>query len=123
MFCVRRTVVLEALLWLKKNNALYGDVDVSEDQLEMLPTDDVPDEVQALVRQETNEFLAIRERESYIPDTAEQSCSSEFNREYSPMQVAVILLTCTTVTAEDENQDNEGATNNFGKRNQGTFSL
>ncbi|KAF8520057.1 hypothetical protein JB92DRAFT_2611328, partial [Gautieria morchelliformis] len=43
-FHVRRVAVLEALLWLRANNAMYHNVAISEDHLKSLPVDGVPDE-------------------------------------------------------------------------------
>ncbi|KAI6116457.1 hypothetical protein F5141DRAFT_1213054 [Pisolithus sp. B1] len=77
MFRVQRTAVLEALLWLKSNNSFYGDISVSEERLWSLPIDDVPDVVDAVVRQETNELLAVRERESYVPELSSEGVFSE----------------------------------------------
>jgi Domain of unknown function (DUF6570) len=51
-FRVRCGAVLEALMWLKANNHMYADVAVSEDSLQSLPSDGVPDETLATFRQD-----------------------------------------------------------------------
>ncbi|KAJ7103451.1 hypothetical protein B0H15DRAFT_919234 [Mycena belliarum] len=42
---VRRQRVFEALLWLKDNNSLYSGINISKEQLQLLPEDDVPEEI------------------------------------------------------------------------------
>jgi hypothetical protein len=65
-FRVRRRRVYEALLWLKENNSLYGDIGIEEERLRMLPEDGVPDEILSLIRQETDENIVEREHESHM---------------------------------------------------------
>jgi len=60
-------VVYEALVWLKSNNALYADVDVSLQRLSLLPEDGVPQEITSTVRHQPSGSMAVRERESYVP--------------------------------------------------------
>ena len=45
MFRVRRWKIKEALLWLKANNPLYTDIEISEERLSQLPEDGVPEEL------------------------------------------------------------------------------
>ena len=59
-------MVLDALVWLQKNNPIYGDIHIDEKRVEELPVDDVPEELLAVVQQEDNEELAQKERESYL---------------------------------------------------------
>ncbi|KAJ6489221.1 hypothetical protein C8R47DRAFT_914294, partial [Mycena vitilis] len=42
---VRRQRVFEALLWLKQNNGIYANINISQNQLRLLPIDAVPDEI------------------------------------------------------------------------------
>ena len=65
-FRVRRQMVLDALVWLQKNNPIYGDIHIDGKRVEELPVDDVPEELLAVVRQEDDEELAQKERESYL---------------------------------------------------------
>ncbi|KAF8443786.1 hypothetical protein L210DRAFT_3313212, partial [Boletus edulis BED1] len=44
-FRVRRRVVYEALVWLKANNEIYQDIQISRERLETLPEDDIPVEI------------------------------------------------------------------------------
>ena len=68
MFRVRRAVLLKALQWLKMNNPkYYGDIEISTQRLEDLPEDDVPDEINAIVRQTENVAVLDEENDGYVP--------------------------------------------------------
>ena len=68
IFRVRRHVVLQALEWLKKNNPkYYGDVQIDTEQLNRLPEDDVPAEILAIVRQNTDVGVVDQEEAGYVP--------------------------------------------------------
>lgn len=69
-FRVRRSAVHAALQWLKANNELYEDIEISNEALQILPEDGVPEEILANVRQEESDTLAERERETYVPRDA-----------------------------------------------------
>ena len=50
LFRVRRRALRRALKWLKKHNVkYYGDIDISEDNLEDYPENDIPIEVMAVI--------------------------------------------------------------------------
>jgi hypothetical protein len=66
-FRVWRQVVLEALMWLKSNNVMYNDIVISEERLQSLPVDDVPMEISAVIRQEMNDEVVMKERAGYVP--------------------------------------------------------
>lgn len=72
-FQVRRRRVYEALAWLKTNNRLYQDIEISIERLNLLPEDGVPDEIIAVARHEEDDDIAMKERESYVPDGDEDS--------------------------------------------------
>ena len=65
-FRVRRKVVYEALVWLRRNNPIYADIQIDEGCIASLPEDGVPDELLAIVRCDENEDVAEKEKESYI---------------------------------------------------------
>jgi hypothetical protein len=65
-FRVRRRRVYEALIWLKGNNSLYGDISIEEQRLQMIPEDGIPEEVISLIRHEENGEIADREEGCYI---------------------------------------------------------
>jgi hypothetical protein len=65
-FRVRRAVVYDALVWLQKNNPIYGDISIDRERLRELPEDGVPEELLTVVRQEEDDEVAEKERESYL---------------------------------------------------------
>jgi hypothetical protein len=68
-FRVRRSVVADALRWLKANNPkYYGDIVIDDDRLATLPEDDVPDEILSIVRQTEDVGLVDQEESGYVPD-------------------------------------------------------
>ena len=67
-FKVRRQAVYKALQWLQEHNILYQDIDISHEQLALLPEDRVPEEVKAIIRYEEDEMAAMKEREGYVTE-------------------------------------------------------
>lgn len=67
-FRVRQFVVHDALIWLKANNPLYGDINIANELLDQLPEDDVPDEITSIIRHVSNDDIASREAEGYVPN-------------------------------------------------------
>jgi hypothetical protein len=65
-FQIRRKRVYEALMWLRKNNALYEDIVIDEERLQMLPEDGIPVEIMASIRHDENEAVAEKEREGVV---------------------------------------------------------
>lgn len=65
-FRIRRRRVYEALLWLKRNNGLYGDIVIDEERLQMLPEDGIPYEITASIRHEEDDGVAEKEREGFL---------------------------------------------------------
>jgi hypothetical protein len=61
-------MVFNALKWLKANNPLYGDIQISQDLLACLPEDEVPEEIISIVRHKVNDDIAVRESKGYVPD-------------------------------------------------------
>jgi len=72
MFRVRRWKVREALIWLKANNPLYADINISEDRLMELPEDGIPEELSATAKVSNDVAAVDRERESYVPDEEDE---------------------------------------------------
>jgi hypothetical protein len=64
-FRIRRHCVHEALMWLKRNNALYKDIRIDEERLQVLPEDGVPEELVSLIRHEVESDVVEKEREGY----------------------------------------------------------
>ena len=67
-FRVRRAVVMAALVWLKHHNAkYYGTIEISPERLAHLLEDDVPEEIDALVRQTEDVSVLDEETDGYVP--------------------------------------------------------
>ena len=71
LFRVRRRAVYLALLWLKKNNPYYANIEIDEGRLSAFPDDDVPEEVLNIVRQNTDVGIIDEERSGYIQNDDE----------------------------------------------------
>lgn len=67
MFKVRRWRVREGLLWLKENNALYSDIEISEERLSELPEDSIPKEIILTTKHSSDIEAVEREHEGYVP--------------------------------------------------------
>ena len=66
-FRVRRHHVARALDWLKANNPkYYSDIVISQEQLNQLPEDDVPDEILGVIRQSSDVGLVDQESSGYV---------------------------------------------------------
>ncbi len=77
-FRVRRHHVGEALLWLKTHNPkYYGDIQIQNARLDMLPLDDVPNEILDVVRQDQTSGAAERESDGYVPDGEEGNLNGD----------------------------------------------
>ncbi|RDX55291.1 hypothetical protein OH76DRAFT_1452358 [Lentinus brumalis] len=60
-FRVRRHLVHAALLWLRANHRHYSDITISEERLQGLPEDDVPDELLGVVRHCSDPGVSLQE--------------------------------------------------------------
>ncbi|KAJ3562055.1 hypothetical protein NP233_g9813 [Leucocoprinus birnbaumii] len=65
---VRRARVRDALFWLRQNNPLYAEIEISEERLMALPEDGVPDEIQAIAKYSEDIEAVYKEHESYVPE-------------------------------------------------------
>ncbi|KAH6906301.1 hypothetical protein BKA70DRAFT_1372848 [Coprinopsis sp. MPI-PUGE-AT-0042] len=72
-FSVRRTRVAEALAWLKANNPLYSNIDISPERIAALPENAVPEELYQITRVSDDFEGHEREQESYIPHDGESN--------------------------------------------------
>ena len=70
-FAIRREHVRRALVWLRNHNPLYSNIVINDNALRLLPVDDVPREVSVTARAQADATDAIREAESYLPDTSQ----------------------------------------------------
>ena len=84
-FVVRRTRVKAALRWLKDNSPYYEDIDISDEALDELPDDDIPDEIWDMKSVEASKEALEKERSSYLP-TDEDDLETEGKFELSHRQ-------------------------------------
>ena len=66
-FRVHHWIIYEALVWLKANNKIYSNIDISAEQLASLPEDDIPLEILAVVRHEEQDEVVDCEYAGYVP--------------------------------------------------------
>lgn len=69
--------MLSALIWLKNNNPLYQNINLSADGIAQLLEDDIPDEILLCTRQLDNDVLLDEEHDTYIPSTEDLIDSDE----------------------------------------------
>ena len=67
----------EGLLWLKTNNPLYQDIEISEENLLELPEDGIPEELMMTAKHNTNSKGLDRESGGYVLTDAEDDMGSE----------------------------------------------
>jgi hypothetical protein len=73
MFRVRRWRVREALIWLKANNPLYEDIEISEERLQELPENGIPEEITLTAKYSADTYTLIQEHAGYVPDEVEEN--------------------------------------------------
>ncbi|KIM64606.1 hypothetical protein SCLCIDRAFT_114565, partial [Scleroderma citrinum Foug A] len=66
-FQVRRHVVHDALIWLKRHNPIYHEVTISNERLDSLPIDDIPWEILSTIRHEPDGEIVQKESAGYVP--------------------------------------------------------
>ena len=72
LFSISRKRVYSALLWLKRHNGLYHDINISSRTLSMFPENDVPREILYGMRYSEDESMIAAEDTSYTHDVEEQ---------------------------------------------------
>jgi hypothetical protein len=65
---VHRQRVREALIWLKVNNPVYADITISDERLEQLTENGVPNKILATMRHSDDVHELEQERAGYVPD-------------------------------------------------------
>jgi hypothetical protein len=65
LFNVSRKRVYSSLLWLKRHNDLYADIEISGETLSQLPENDVPREILGLMRYSDDDSILTSEDTSY----------------------------------------------------------
>lgn len=75
---------MEALIWLKKYNILYQNIDLNLDSIAQLPEDDIPESILMTMEQRIGEEEIPSERIGYVPDPLSES-SVNANPEVIPL--------------------------------------
>lgn len=65
---VRKKKIIQALQWLKKNNALYQNININLENIAQLPEDDIPECIMSTLEQKIGDEEAQSERTGYVPD-------------------------------------------------------
>ncbi|KAF5389042.1 hypothetical protein D9757_004879 [Collybiopsis confluens] len=66
-FRVRRNIVFDALGWYRGHNGYFRKVSISETNLALLPEDNIPRELEALICQTSDPEVAAMEEGGYVP--------------------------------------------------------
>lgn len=77
MFRVRRWRVHEALLWLKANNPLYQDIEISQERLDALPENGIPEEIMSNARHSDDIETVREEHAGYVPIDAMEEAQGQ----------------------------------------------
>ncbi|KAG9225266.1 hypothetical protein CCMSSC00406_0007097 [Pleurotus cornucopiae] len=83
LFRVSRAHVRNALLWLKANNPLYRHISINENNLSILPEDEVPKELRQVVKIANDGATLEKEHAGYVPqepmsdNTVEGACRND----------------------------------------------
>ena len=83
---VNRTRVHDALRWLKENNPIYQNIEISSDRLNSLPDDGVPVEIWSLMKHSDDTTLLAEEHDNYVPDDVPED-SGQSNVSHIPHQL------------------------------------
>ncbi len=104
---VRRQRVLDALIWLKENNALYSHISLDKHIIAALPDDDVPESIWETLDYILDDQNAYAEREGYTEDplTNEQAMSGQTTTDFIPINPSGVLdVNGVSVSVEDINE-------------------
>ncbi|KAJ4474707.1 hypothetical protein C8J55DRAFT_562532 [Lentinula edodes] len=74
---VNRERVAAALRWLIANSPISADIEVSDENLALLPEDGMPVEVLANVKWSDNTSVLNQERAGYVPNDIDSECEEE----------------------------------------------
>ncbi|KAF8952606.1 hypothetical protein BDZ97DRAFT_1768290 [Flammula alnicola] len=97
MFRVRRRRVHAALLWLKDNNPLYQNIEISQERLGQLPENAVPEEIIMTAKHSTDIEAVELEHAGYVPMDGAEEIEAEQHR----------LKESGLVDIEDEDHEQE----------------
>ncbi|KAF7309344.1 ATP-dependent DNA helicase [Mycena indigotica] len=110
IFEVNRVRVHRALLWLKHNNKLYFDIEISQERLEQLPQHGIPDELTTTARYSEDELLPFREHAGYVPsdDTEDTEINEAEERDFERHKGKYLLPTNPLTNEENDDAEHYG---------------
>lgn len=73
---VRKKRVVDALIWLKKYNILYQNINIDLENIAQLPEDDIPEAILLTMEQRIGSDEIPSERTGYVPDPLSESIFS-----------------------------------------------
>ena len=82
MLTVSRNHVRNALNFLRRENPLYQHIEISEENLNMLPEGGVPEEIMHVVQQSEDVEALEQERAGYVPEDDLEPGEEDENREF-----------------------------------------
>lgn len=65
-------------MWLKANNVLYSDIEISEERLSQLPEDDVPEEISMTAKHSEDLEAIEKEHGGYVPTDAADDAAGNY---------------------------------------------
>ena len=95
MFRVRRWRIREALLWLKANNPIYSDIEISEERLFELPEDGIPEELIMTAKHSADMEVVEREHEGYVPADLGDNTEGKLVRSRRKQLINLNLCRCS----------------------------
>lgn len=105
---VRRQRILDALIWLKENNALYSYISLDQHIIADLPDDDIPKFIWETLDHVMDDENGNAEREGYTEDplTSDQARSEQATTDFIPLNPSGILdVNGASVTSDEINSE------------------
>lgn len=85
-FKVRRLKVAKALAWLKDNNPLYARIEISQERVDALPLNAVPEELYEIMRTSDDVDALAEEHSGYVPEHPDAPLDHSLNHTTSEVQ-------------------------------------
>lgn len=96
---VNRAHVHNALHWLKQNNPIYENIEISSKWLNTLPVDGVPVEIWLLMKHSNDTTMLAEEHDNYVPeDSVDNSGQCTFSHLCSPQYTHHMVISAKTLT-------------------------
>ena len=92
-FRVQWWAIIEALQWLKKHNPkYYGNIEISQEWLGVLPDEDIPSEIIDVVHQSTDVGVVDQESDRYVPREEMESGKKAYIKVFSIFERSYTIL-------------------------------